>query len=129
MTQCLEGGCLCGAVRYRARRVLDTGYCDCATCRRAHGAPATAWANADADDFELLQGIPSSFASPEHGRRFFCSECGSQLFFRQDDGSGHVSLTVGTLDDPNAVAPAPSSHTRRSSATHELRPAAKRARK
>jgi len=39
-----EGGCLCGAVRYRmVGAPLSSAICHCASCRRASGAPTVAW--------------------------------------------------------------------------------------
>ncbi|MDA1072262.1 MAG: hypothetical protein O2825_12805 [Proteobacteria bacterium] len=36
-----EGGCLCGAVRYRVTSAPQVScYCCCATCQGATGAPA-----------------------------------------------------------------------------------------
>lgn len=41
----LEGGCQCGAVRYRiAGRPVMAALCYCSMCRRANAAPAVAWA-------------------------------------------------------------------------------------
>ena len=40
----IEGGCLCGATRYRATgRPTSTMICHCQTCRRAAGSPDVAW--------------------------------------------------------------------------------------
>ncbi len=36
----LEGGCHCGAIRYRASAVFDAGYCHCSICRRISGSAA-----------------------------------------------------------------------------------------
>jgi hypothetical protein len=36
----LNGGCLCGAVRYRLESTpVDAGYCHCQICRRSTGVP------------------------------------------------------------------------------------------
>ena len=44
-TPTFEGGCQCGAVRWRASGPpLMTAVCHCSMCRRAHAAPAVAWA-------------------------------------------------------------------------------------
>ncbi|HEX6636422.1 MAG TPA: hypothetical protein VF033_02095 [Steroidobacteraceae bacterium] len=45
MSAGLEGGCACGAVRYRlASAPFDAGYCHCEVCRRSSGAPVSpAW--------------------------------------------------------------------------------------
>ena len=40
-----EGGCLCGAIRYRVRGApLSTTLCHCRSCRLACGGPTLAWA-------------------------------------------------------------------------------------
>jgi hypothetical protein len=39
----LEGGCLCGAVRYRLNgEIEESAYCHCRTCQRQSGAPVVA---------------------------------------------------------------------------------------
>ncbi len=41
----LEGGCQCGAVRYAITgEPALAAICHCTMCRRAHAAPAVAWA-------------------------------------------------------------------------------------
>ena len=46
----LEGGCLCGAVRYRATSPVKTNYCHCRLCQRSAGAPVPDDANGLGDD-------------------------------------------------------------------------------
>lgn len=39
-----EGGCRCGAIRYRITgEPLSAGFCHCRMCQRAAGAPVVAW--------------------------------------------------------------------------------------
>jgi hypothetical protein len=101
----LDGGCFCGAIRYRIGAVFDAGYCHCSICRRISGAPVSAWANIPADEFALLKGTPNAFATSAHGQRHFCGDCGGALFWAEDGGA-NVSVGLGTLDDPEAVKPA-----------------------
>jgi hypothetical protein len=101
----LEGGCLCGAVRYRARGpALGVEYCHCGMCRRAAGAPTVCWADFPREAFTILRGEPSQYASSEHARRAFCRDCGTQLTFSWE-GRPYLSLTVGSLDEPERLAP------------------------
>jgi hypothetical protein len=52
----IEGGCLCGAVRYRAwGNAYGITHCHCQTCRRASGAPFVTWAGFDADKFTFTR--------------------------------------------------------------------------
>ena len=109
----LEGGCLCGAVRYRVRAVLFQGtVCHCLQCRRASGAPMVAWFSVRPAQFELLQGRVTHFRASDHARRSFCGHCGGALFF-EEDGADEIEITTCSLDDPEAVAPQDHTFTRR----------------
>jgi hypothetical protein len=102
----LEGGCLCGAVRYRVTRPpLDSGLCHCRMCQRSSGAPFQASAEFPADGFRLLHGSPKAYRSSPAAVRHFCPDCGSQLTFRPTDGPTFVSVNLPTLDQPEAIVP------------------------
>ena len=98
-----EGGCLCGAVRYRLnippRQIVA---CHCGQCRRWHGHHG-AYTAVPNEALELLQGDTLHwYRSSDRARRGFCRGCGSSLFW-QADGSDHVSVTAGTLDDTSGL--------------------------
>ena len=100
------GGCLCGAVRYRVEGTPDSAVlCHCVMCRRASGAPAVAWITVPADRFAYVAGKAAAYASSDHGRREFCSRCGSPLVFRSSHRPAEIDVTVGTLDRPEAFRP------------------------
>lgn len=109
-TSIYQGGCFCGAVRYTAQEVFDAGYCHCTVCRRISGAPAAAWFNVREEHF-TVDGQPAALQSSEHFVRYFCAECGTHLFGRDNlptpvtVGSRLVSVMLGTLDDAEAVQP------------------------
>lgn len=94
----LEGGCLCGAVRYRCVHVDDPGFCHCRACQRVSGAGAVPWVRVDAIEVE---GRTATFAEGAHGERVFCPRCGTGVAERGDG----VWIALGTLDDPDAIAP------------------------
>lgn len=106
------GGCFCGAVRYQADAIFDSGYCHCSMCRRISGAPAVCWFSVRAEHFAVTRGEVAALQSSAHFTRYFCRDCGTHLFGRDDlpaspsVGSPLVSAMLGTLDDPEAVAPA-----------------------
>jgi hypothetical protein len=102
----VEGGCLCGAVRYRVEgQPLHAGYCHCRMCQRAAGAPVVAWGAWPADRFAWLQGKPGRFASSAKGERSFCPSCGTS-FTSVDPGDRRlVEVTLASLDDPAAFPP------------------------
>jgi hypothetical protein len=100
------GGCLCGAVRYRVTtRPGDVAdYCHCSQCRKAGGAPVLAWVQVPPDCFTVTRGAARAFVSSDRATRWFCGDCGSPLYMT-DHASRSVGVTLGTLDDPNAVPP------------------------
>jgi hypothetical protein len=102
----VEGGCLCGAVRYRVEgQPLHAGYCHCRMCQRAAGAPVVAWGAWPADRFAWLQGKPGRFASSAKGERSFCPSCGTSLTSVDPGDRRLVEVTLASLDDPAAFPP------------------------
>jgi hypothetical protein len=101
-----EGGCFCGAVRYRLDgEPVDAGYCHCRMCRRAAGAPVLAWGIWPAAAFRGLVGEPAVLRSSARGERGFCGRCGTHLLFRDPEDPEFVEANLATLDDPAAVRP------------------------
>ena len=104
MSIVLEGGCLCGATRYRIDAViLNTGICHCETCRRAAGAQSVAWLTVPASGFRFDIGRPAIFASSPGVERTHCPTCGTSLTYRSE--AEMIDVTIGSLDDPEAVPP------------------------
>ena len=102
-----EGGCLCGAVRFRVKGApISSSVCHCRSCRLAGGAPAVAWVVFANDRFELLQGHPATHRSSKPVRRSFCSRCGTPLSYRHDERPDLIELTTATLDHPELFPPA-----------------------
>jgi hypothetical protein len=101
----LIGGCLCGAVRYRATRMLRAGLCHCRMCQKASGAPVVAWLMVPAAAFSFTEGTPIAHRSSSRAFRHFCGACGSQLTFRLAENPSEIDVNLATLDHPEAVAP------------------------
>lgn len=101
----LTGGCHCGAVRYAATKPPSRhSICHCSDCRRSAGAPMVAWAIFGLDDVTVTQGVARVRASSEHGRRHFCADCGTGLFYTNDViFDGLIDVQSATLDDPDAI--------------------------
>lgn len=106
--QPLEGGCLCGAVRYRITApFLSAGYCHCTHCQRRTGTGSSANGRVPQDGFELLQGAEQlrSFQPPEGRPKIFCATCGSALFSGHPLSDGQVAVRLGTLDGDPGIRP------------------------
>ncbi len=105
MNEAIEGGCLCGSVRYRLHE-NPTHICDChcIDCRRASGAPYITWGIVKRGMLEVLSGEVRRVLFA--GRiRMFAACCGTQLFFLDDDGSELTDVAISTLDKPQMFAP------------------------
>jgi hypothetical protein len=104
MNLSLEGGCLCGAVRYRiSAEPRSADYCQCRMCRRAAGAPVVARLTVANGFFSWTRSDPAVYRSSADAERFFCRECGTQLALR--DEPDFLDVTLASLDDPEAVRP------------------------
>lgn len=102
----IEGGCLCGATRYRVEgEPLARTLCHCTSCRRASGAPSVAWAIFPAQGFAFIAGGPKSFRSSPHVTRSFCGACGTPLVYKSDRRPDVVDVTTATLDAPESFPP------------------------
>jgi len=109
----LEGGCLCGAIRYRASGMpYDATSCHCNTCRRATGAPFVSWTSFRRDEFTVEKGQPVVYESSPGVERTFCGRCGTALTYRRTDQPDEIDVTIASLDDASAVAPADHTWTR-----------------
>jgi hypothetical protein len=102
----LEGGCLCGAVRYRiSAEPSHADYCHCRMCQRATGAPVVPWLTVARAAFAWIKGEAAVYRSSAEAERLFCPSCGTQLAFRADAEPDHLDVTLASLDEPDAVRP------------------------
>jgi len=99
-----DGGCHCGAIRYSMPTAVEHhALCHCSDCRRHAGAPLVGWALVGQDALEV-SGTPKIYASSEHGRRHFCGDCGTGLFYTNEAVfPGQIDVQTATLDDPDLI--------------------------
>jgi hypothetical protein len=101
-----EGGCLCGAVRYRATgKASNATLCHCQTCRRAAGAPLVAWVTFARSGFAFTRGEPVRYRSSPLVIRAFCGRCGTPLSYARDDEPESIDVTTISLDRAAELAP------------------------
>jgi hypothetical protein len=109
MTDAREGGCSCGAVRYRlASDPLFTHCCHCLNCQRQTGSAFVINLLIEADRFEVLAGDPQPVEVPRDAdkaqRIYRCPIC--QVAVYSDYGRPEVLFVRGgTLDEPSGVTP------------------------
>ncbi len=106
MSNTLYGGCLCGEIRYACSATLNKlVVCHCTDCRKASGAAAAYNARVPASAVTIVRGVTKSHVvtadSGDRLERFFCGDCGSQLFSQREALRDFLTLKVGSLDDPS----------------------------
>ncbi|MCW5773455.1 MAG: GFA family protein [Rhodospirillaceae bacterium] len=102
-----EGGCLCGAVRFRAEGAPQhVCYCHCEMCRRATGAPVAAFATYETARVAWTRRAPRWRQSSALARRAFCADCGSAMCWQGAEDRAHIDLAIGCFDDAADLAPA-----------------------
>src|SRR5436190_23287044 len=105
----LEGGCACGAVRYRlTSEPLFVHCCHCLNCQRQTGSAFVINILIETDRVELLAGEPQPVSVPRNDDKeqviWRCSNCQTALDSRYTTPMLRF-VRAGTLDDPSAVAP------------------------
>jgi hypothetical protein len=104
----LQGGCLCGAVRFEiSSPFLSAGYCHCTHCQRRTGTASSANGRVPQEGFEILQGAEQLRSyQPEGGRpKLFCASCGSALFSGDPFSDAEVAVRLGALDREPGIRP------------------------
>ena len=109
MTTSRDGGCACGAVRYRlASDPLFVHCCHCLNCQRQTGSAFVINLLIESDRVEPLQGKPQAVDVPRDDgstqRILRCPAC--QIAVYSHYGRPRMSFVrAGTLDAPSSVAP------------------------
>ena len=104
-----EGGCACGAVRYRLTSdPLFTHCCHCLNCQRQTGSAFVVNLLIEADRAELLSGVPHPVDVPRDDggtqRIFRCPLCQVAVYSEYTRPEVRF-VRGGTLDDPSAYMP------------------------
>ncbi|HZT93500.1 MAG TPA: GFA family protein [Gaiellaceae bacterium] len=104
-----EGGCSCGAVRYRlTSEPLIVHCCHCLNCQRQTGGAFVINALLEADRLELVTGEPQLVEVPRDDgsaqQIFRCPTCQIAVYSCYSH-PGIYFVRAGTLDEPASVAP------------------------
>jgi hypothetical protein len=95
----LQAGCLCGAVRFTLPGPAGAiTACHCSQCRRLSGHYSASFDVEERDVRHAPTGSLGEYETPGGGRRGFCRDCGSSLWFRAADGA--FSVEAGAVDGP-----------------------------
>ena len=101
----LEGGCYCGAVRFKVSGdALFKGQCHCRECQYTSGGAPNVVMGMPEANFAYTKGSPKAFRRSDLEKpvtREFCGDCGSPILSKAPSLPGAVLLKVGALDDPS----------------------------
>ena len=110
MSEMFEGGCSCGAVRFRLRsRPMFTHCCHCLDCQKQTGGALAINGLIETDRIEMLAGAPVKVEMPSPSGRghdvYRCEKC--QVAVWSDYGRRPYLrfVRLATLDAPHAIAP------------------------
>ena len=108
----IVGGCLCGAVRYRAEgEPAAVALCHCEDCQRQSGAPysvnvlvGTEKLQIEGQDALKVYETTGTDTGEKRQRRF-CGTCGSPIVSELAEMEGLVAIKAGSLDDNSWLEP------------------------
>ena len=106
----VEGGCQCGAVRYRLTAPPLAVYnCHCRDCQRSSGATHSMSMPVQRSIFEHLSGRLAAYDKPADSGRVVrmlgCAECGTKVWNEPLSAPDLLIVKPGTLDDMSWAVP------------------------
>ena len=105
----IEGGCLCGKVRYSAdAEPAFVGVCHCKNCQKVTGTAFAAVVALPKPALNVQGALKTFNDRGDSGKtlfRRFCPECGSSVMDEAEAMPNVVMILTGTLDDPSWVKP------------------------
>lgn len=110
MSETFEGGCSCGAVRYRlSSRPMFTNCCHCLDCQKQTGGAFAINAMIETSRIEMLSGEPVVIEMPSPSGRGHevhrCPKCEVALWSNYGRRTWMRFVRVATLDAPHAIKP------------------------
>jgi len=105
----IEGGCMCGAIRYEsAAGAAMQANCYCRDCQRSTGGAFAPVLLVPKDAFKLTKGQLKHYEvagdSGNKVSRAFCADCGSPIMSVLE-AMPFIAIKAGSLDDPSQFAP------------------------
>ena len=110
MADGIEGGCQCGATRYRVEgSPVALAVCHCTECQRQSGSAFGMSLIVPKGSFRLVRGEPKKFTRiAESGRPVdcvFCPDCGTRIYHDPAKMPDTLNVKAGTLDDTAGLSP------------------------
>lgn len=111
MTEKPEGGCACGAVRYRLESApMFVHCCHCTSCQTETGTAFALNLLIESDRVTLLEGAPVAIMTPSESGKgqqvWRCPDCQIAVWSNYGGAGDKIRFVRGgTLDDAKAVTP------------------------
>jgi hypothetical protein len=105
----IEGGCLCGAVRFRTEAApMRTRTCWCRLCQALGAGSATVNICFPTEGFAIEGETADYVSAADSGatmHRRFCPRCGTPLFSEAEQRPHLIFVRAGALEDREIAAP------------------------
>ena len=105
----IEGGCLCGQVRFRtSAQPIAARVCWCRDCQAFAAGSGTVNVIFPVEGFEIEGETRDYVSTSDSGNvmhRRFCPTCGVPLFSASEARPALIIARAGTLDDPELARP------------------------
>lgn len=105
----MEGGCLCGAVRYTiSNDATPSAVCHCRNCQKQSGSSFSISLLVNSHDFTMTGTLRRFRDKSDRGTdiyREFCGTCGSPIVSRNPVRPERIAVKAGTLDDVSVLKP------------------------
>ncbi len=109
MAEGFSGLCLCGAVRFQCdSEPMFQANCHCDDCRRSGGGVYASFAFVDATDLKMAGRTHSFQSLSDTGNtvtRYFCPECGSQIYHQNSKAPSRLGVRVGLIESADWFRP------------------------
>jgi hypothetical protein len=103
----VQGGCLCGKVRYTVSGdVIFSGVCHCTSCKKSTGSAFSAVFAVPSPAVQVSGELSTYVGQGDSGNattKRFCPNCGSQVFGEAAIMPDVTMVDIGTLDEPASV--------------------------
>ena len=104
-----SGKCLCGNITFNAdSEIKMIANCHCDDCRRATGAAFGTLLFVSEDAVEINGSIKAFHHTADSGaamQKLFCPDCGSQMFGKNSNREGILSVRAGVMAEKELVKP------------------------
>jgi hypothetical protein len=106
----IEGGCLCGKVRYSAdAEPIFVGVCHCTNCQKGSGGAFNSVVALPTPVLSVQGALKTFEGHGDSGKatyKRFCPDCGSPIATEAEIMPNVTMIPTGTLDDASWVKPA-----------------------